>query len=165
MSGFTDGFTADIKQKQKQKKLHPRVMDVIIELKRVVIPGTNKPVFSYNMPKGICEYTKGIGAFQDKMNSLYDGTFATYYKIDPEFKEKDVFRIPDNYKARLRLMKGDWDLIKIGLIKAAQNYSESFLLPEKVTKWLPRDVSKWVHNAWNNSSVMTACLFIREGTE
>jgi hypothetical protein len=148
-----------IPQTTGKKGIRPEIQAIINDILQIHQRGKETPlVFSNRLPKSGGTYTKTLLQAAQYIQSIYHGQFYRDYRVTPEFITRN--NITEDTRTSLSGMKGSWEEVSKGIFNAAKNYRQWFWLEnEPETKdWLPRDISQWLYNQYNQTSIFLACL-------
>jgi len=147
------------KEALKISGLHPEVLDIMSELSSIA-EGIDL-VFKFKHPNDGGKVTKSILKFNRQVLDIYQGFFTKQkYRLDENFIKRNKRLISPASYEEIKSCKGNWEKVKKLLVKAAKNYSEWFSPKNQpLTKdWLPRDLSRWMYEERNGSSLFIACI-------
>jgi hypothetical protein len=152
---------ADLPPTNGKGGIRPEIQDIIEELLQIHQRGKESPlVFANRLPKPGGNYTKTILQAARTIQSIYAGRFARDCRVGSEFLDRNGVYITDDTWRELDAMKGSWEAVRDGLFGAVKNYRQWFW-PENEPEhkdWLPRDISTWLFDRFNQSSVFLACI-------
>lgn len=143
----------------KVSGLHTEVSDILRVLSEYSVNDTK--LFSFKHPDKGGKITKSLLNFNRQVLDMYQGRFSKQkYPISEDFLKRNKNLVNKETFDKLKSCYGDWNKIKQLFISAVENYLLWFLPAyQPLSKnWLPRDVSRWVYEDRNQSSIFLACL-------
>ncbi len=146
---------------KKHKVMTQEMLDLLEDIVQIHQRGKDTPLlFTNRMPKKTGKYTETLLEAAMRLRSIYEGRFARDYRVGGDFVERNSALINDNTWKTLSGMKGSWESVRKGVFEAARNYRQWFW-PEnepETKDWLPRDITTWLFDSYNQTSIFLACL-------
>lgn len=122
--------------------------------------GETEYIFSNRLPeKNGGKYTKALLTAAEIMYQLHEGTFLGRSPLSEEFQERNRHYITDEARAAIEAAKGDMSRVSELLVRAARRYRKWFWAENEPENkdWLPRELSAWMYNRYNQTSIFLAC--------
>ncbi len=147
------------KEHRQSHKINPNIKDIITDL--LLIKKEDKTNLFRDKPIGDdFNYTQGLKYASEKIFALYEGRFSTHYKVLDSFVQKNKDHNIDKALEDIHSCKGNWNKIKILLVKAAKNYATWFNPENNPTNkdWLPKNIDAWLFDIHNSNALFLACI-------
>lgn len=153
-----DSKDVNIQEKRKGYSLEAERL-----IRKLVIK--NRDIFTNKLPEDYKDgritnsYTKACKTIQD----IYNGTFISsrFYPLSEKFLKNKIFDF-ENWKDKIKEVKGDWNKIHHLLLNAIKNYKLMFddkRVPTKKGE-LTCSIQEWLYDSWNHGTKEPISYFI-----